>query len=107
MDVKKLAKIKKTIEDCRGKLFNIRPRDLKKIATALGRQEVDRGKEPTYESQELDTNVITIPQHGARTVAPGTARNILDQLENDVFLFEEQLEEQSRGEIIHEHKYSH
>jgi hypothetical protein len=107
MDAKKLGKIKRKIESLRRKPVGIRPRDLIALATKLGRKEVNRGKEPTYESTEFDTNVLTITKHGGDTLAPGTARSILDQLEEDVILFEQRLEDQKKEGVIHEDKHTH
>jgi hypothetical protein len=96
MDGRKLAKIRRQIESLQKRPVDIRPRELIRLATALGRKEVNRGKEPTYESTELDTPVVAIPKHGGATLSPGTARNILDQLELDVFLWQQRLDDQKK-----------
>jgi len=90
MDVKKLAKIKREIDSARQGAGNLRHRDLEKIAKMLGRvRSKERTNEPTYVSTLLpDANVITIPDH-SRGINKFTAKNILNQLEEDVFKFEE------------------
>lgn len=86
---KKLAKLRQRINELREKSGNIPPRKLESIAKALGRVRADRGKEPTWISRLLpNSRPISIPNH------PGvlnrfTAGNILDQLENDIFMLEE------------------
>ena len=107
MTPKKLRNIKEKIAAYRKKASNLRHRDLERIALALGRKRVKRGKEPTYESTLLETTVVTIPDHGTKTVSPGVAKNVLDVFEEDVFWLEEQLEEQKQREIIHEDRYTH
>lgn len=68
--------------------------DLQRLAERLGRRRVNRGKEPTWESDEFASlNPLTIPKHGGKDLAPGTKRSVLDQLELDVFAWEERFEE--------------
>lgn len=56
-----------------------------------------RGKEPTYESVAFpDANMITVPDHAGKDVKRGTAANILNQCEEDVFRFEQQMEAEKR-----------
>src|SRR5688572_17410793 len=87
----KLEKIKQLIARCRRKTNT--HRDLEAIVIALKRRRVKRGKEPTYESTVfLNVNVITIPDHAGKTLKKGLAANILNQCEEDVFRFEEQIE---------------
>lgn len=100
MNATKLARIKGWIEDCREKSKNLRHSDLERIAHALGRVRVKRGKEPTYKSTEFPrANVITIPSHAGKTLRLGTAESILDQLEEDVFRFEQRLHSELKGVI--------
>ena len=81
---------------------------LESIALALGRKRAKRGKEPTYESTLLgNVPVLTIPNHGARTVSPGVAKNVLGQLDQDVFWLEQKINEQNKKEVIHEDRYTH
>jgi hypothetical protein len=59
------------------------------LARALGRELSNRGKEPTYVSLVLSsTRPISIPNHSG-VLKVGTANNILDQLEQDIFALEE------------------
>ncbi len=101
MDEKKLAKIKREIDSARQGAGNLRHRDLAKIAKMLGRvRSKDRTNEPTFVSTLLTTNVITIPDH-ARGLNKFTALNILNQLEEDVFKFEQEIERKNKQEIIY------
>jgi len=91
----KLEKIKLWIARCRRKPNN--HRELEAILLKLERKRVKRGKEPTYESVAFpDANMITVPDHPGRDIRPGTAANILNQCEEDVFRFQEQLDEEAR-----------
>ena len=102
MDASKLAKIKRRIEECRKRANNLRHRDLESIANALGRERSKkRTNEPTYISTVFKTNVITIPDHPG-TLKKGTALSILDQLEEDVYRFEEELERETEQGHINE-----
>lgn len=102
MNEKKLAKIKREIDSARQGAANLKHRDLEKIAKMLGRvRSKDRTSEPTYKSTLLsDANVITIPDH-SKGVNKFTARNILNQLEEDVYRFEEENERKSNQKIIY------
>ena len=96
MTPKKLAGIKRNIVDCRRGAGNLRHRDLASIAIALGRRRSkQRTTEPTYESSVFDTNVITIPDH-SKGLKKWTALSILNQLEEDVYRWEEKLRREQR-----------
>lgn len=102
MDAAKLAKIKRRIQECRKRANNLRHRDLESIAKALGRERSKkRTNEPTYISTLFKTNVLTIPDHSG-TLKKGTALSILDQLEEDVYRFEEELEREAQEGHIDE-----
>ena len=93
MDKQKLSRLRKRIQALRSRLGNIRSRELRSLATALGRKRNNRGKEPTFVSELLpQTRPITIPEH-PRALKKGTAGSILDRLEEDIDLLEEQLSE--------------
>ena len=102
MDEKKLAKIQREIDSARARVGNLRHRDLAKIAKMLGRvRSKDRTNEPTYVSNLLlDANVITIPDH-SRGVNKFTAKNILNQLEEDALKLEEKLRIETERGIIY------
>lgn len=89
MNAKKLQKIKKRLAALRSKPNNIRSAELVRLARSLERTIFDRGKEPTYVSTLLPASrPISIPNHPG-TLAKGTALNILDQLDQDIFEIEE------------------
>jgi hypothetical protein len=67
--------------------------DVENFARRLGRKKVQRGKEPTWESELGELSVLSIPHHGGRDLAPGTKNSILDQLEDDLLAWEERLED--------------
>ncbi len=101
MDEKKLVKIKREIDSARQRAGNLKHRDLAKIAKMLGRvRSKERTNEPTFISTLLNTNVITIPDH-AKGLNKYTALNILNQLEDDVYKLEEQIEERKKRGIIY------
>lgn len=77
----KLVKIRRKIDSLRNRIKSIRSSELVKIALSLGREKVNRGKEPTYERS--DGFPLTIPSHPG-TLPVGTAASILDQLEEDI-----------------------
>jgi hypothetical protein len=97
MTRKKLEKIKREITSARQRsnTFN----DLARIAISLERERRDRGKEPAFISKAFpNANPITIPFHSGKDVARGTARNILNQLEEDVGRFEERFDQEGESE---------
>ena len=83
INLQKLAKLRGQIDSYRGSINNVRPDDLISLAKSLGREKSKKGKHPTYESTLMPrATPLSIPRH--RTIKPGTARNILDQLEADI-----------------------
>jgi predicted RNA binding protein YcfA (HicA-like mRNA interferase family) len=97
MNRKKLQKIKGRVDSLRRSLGTIRSQDLVRLMKKLGRRRAKRGKEPTYVSDEFpDARPITVPSHPG-TLKPGTANSILDDIEGDVFLWEEALDGQESG----------
>jgi hypothetical protein len=97
MTRKRLDQIKQQIAAARRRSNSFS--DLAAIAQALGRKRAKgaqaRGKEPAFISTLLNVPPITIPYHG-RDIKPGTAKNILNQLEEDVLRFDRLLEEEER-----------
>ena len=65
------------------------------LAERLGRKRVNRGKEPSFES-EFDIPVLTIPMHGSKDLKRGTQRNILMQLEDDFIAWEQKFDYDER-----------
>lgn len=62
----------------------MRPAELERLAKSLGRTGKKRGKEPTWVNTTCpDWRPLSIPHH-AKELNKFTARNILDQLEEDV-----------------------
>lgn len=97
MDKAKVSRLKRRLSALRAKGANIRSRELKSLAKALGRRHhKQRGREPTWISEALpESTPISIPDHPG-AMNKYTAGNILDQLEEDIFMFEEMLREESR-----------
>ena len=97
MTPRKLAKLKQEL--ARFRRSQAKAADLESLARRLGRKQVRRGKEPTWESSEFNELFpLAIPHHGGKDLAPGTRRNILDQLEEDVFAWEKRLDQDEDDE---------
>lgn len=75
-------KLLREIEALRAGKANVRARQLIALAISIGRIEVNRGKEPTYEKPGRPP--LTIPNH-SRGMSPHTVMSILNFLEADVF----------------------
>lgn len=89
----KLRKINERLQRLRLKPNNIRSGELVSLARSLQRRPFERGKEPTFISDILPrSRPISIPNH-PRALSKGTAINILDQLEQDIFEIENSIEE--------------
>lgn len=85
MDLKRLRKIERELEEMRKSPQNRRPDDFISIAKQLGRSKEKRGKEPTY-TRERDPSLsppLSIPSH-AKDIKVGTALSIIDALLSDV-----------------------
>ena len=90
MNKNKLKKIKRKIRSLRAGAANIQEHELVSIAKKLERRRFDTGKHPTYISDPFpDLRPISIPSH-RKFLAP-TAQNILDDLENDVRRWQDEL----------------
>lgn len=93
MDRKKLDRIKRSIEQARRSPQ--KARGLESIAKQLGREKVNRGKEPTWESPLPGRPPLSIPHHGGgRDIPIGTRNSILDFLEDDVFVLQDILDQE-------------
>jgi hypothetical protein len=93
MDRKTLDKLRAELEGMRGA-----PQtggDIEGLARRLGRKRVNRGKEPTFES-DFDIPPITVPMHGSRNLKKGTQHNILIQLEDDLIAWEQKFDYEER-----------
>ena len=65
---------------------------LQSLAQRLGRKAVVRGKEPTWDSDVfMELRPLAIPDHGGKDMAIGTKNSILNQLEDDLNAWEEQI----------------
>lgn len=82
---KALKKIKNLLEQMRRSPSGRKADDFVSIAKQLGRVRDHRGKEPTYvrENNPALSPPLSIPGHPG-DIKPGTARNIIDALLDDV-----------------------
>jgi hypothetical protein len=93
MDRRKLDKLRKQVEELRKK-GGIKSSELESLARALGRVPFKRGKEPTWVNKTfLGLRPLSIPHHGSKDLNRITANLILDQLEQDIEIFEECIDE--------------
>jgi hypothetical protein len=91
MNKVRLSRLRRKLQSLRGRPANIRTRELTSLASSLGRRRHSRGKEPTFVSDAFPgARPISIPSH-PRALNRLTATNILDQLEEDIFRWEELL----------------
>ena len=91
MNQHKLRQLRKRLNALRSRAGNIKSGELESLARALGRKLANRGKEPTFISEVLpQSRPLSIPHHST-SLKPGTARNILDELEKDINNLEELL----------------
>lgn len=86
MTPKALAQIKRELFQMRKSPQGRKARDLVSIAQRVGRIRDNRGKEPTYVRavNPALSPPLSIPDHGARDLKTGTAKNIIDMLLDDV-----------------------
>lgn len=88
---KRLTKIRKEVEALWARKRSLRAAELMAVAKKLGREkDTQRGKEPTFVRVAPGWFPLSIPDHPG-TVAPGTAANILAQLEDDIAKWEDEL----------------
>jgi hypothetical protein len=93
MDFKRLNTLKRRHVALR-KGADITRRALVSLAKSFGRKPSPRGKEPTYVSEFFALRPLAIPSH--RIIKEYTAKSILDQLEEDIFQWEEYLKKGSQ-----------
>lgn len=87
MHHKKLRKIRRSIDQLRRK-GGVKPREVEAIARSLGRKPNPRGPEVNWVNQLLPSSFpISIPHHG-EDLNKFTKNNILNQLEEDVDMFD-------------------
>ncbi len=98
MNQRKLAKLWRELAALR--LGAHKARKFESLARRLGREHVERGKHPMWESTVFDElDALSIPRHGGKDISPGTKHSILNQLEDDILAWEERLlrKENSNG----------
>lgn len=90
MNRSKLIKLKRKLGDFRSR-GGIKSRELESFAKRLGRFRDDRGKEPTWVNEQFPTlRPLSIPHHST-DLNKNTARAMLDQLQEDIEKWEEEL----------------
>jgi hypothetical protein len=95
---RKLRKIKKELDELRRRGGQKSARQLEQLAIRLGRKRHPKGKEPTYFNEILpELPPLSIPGHGG-DLKSGTAKSILDQLDDDIFHLREICEEDESEE---------
>jgi hypothetical protein len=87
LDRRRLDKIDRQLQSIQASPYGVRASDLVSLAVKLGRNKVNRGKEPTYERGVLIPGSVafplTIPGH-AGDLKVGTVKSIVNALQNDV-----------------------
>jgi hypothetical protein len=102
MTKKKLNRIRRKLDVLRAGAAGLRSHQLVQIAKSLGRRRSNRGKEPTYVSDPFpDLRPVSIPSHRG-TLNRFTASSILDQLDEDVFRWEEEFEQEESEAVSNE-----
>lgn len=94
MDQKRLDKLRREIDKLRPK-GDIKGRELRRLAEAVGRKLSPRGKEPTWISERFPNRPLSIPGH--TKVNRFTAMDILDQLEQDLDEIEATISDEQGG----------
>lgn len=90
MDERKLEKLRAELE--RMRRATVKASDVEALARKLGRRQVNRGKEPVWESDLDDVYPLSIPHHGGgRDLPNGTKNSILNSLEVDLEAWEQHL----------------
>ena len=93
MNKKKLGKLRGELAAARRSPQNARA--LEALAQSLGRRKAKRGKEPNWVNDNFpDLAPLSIPHHGGKDLPTGTKNNIVDQLSEDLFEWEDSLEAQ-------------
>lgn len=81
MQVSRIRSLRRRIQRLRDSRANVRFRQLKSLAEAIGRRSAKRGKHPTFEKEGRPP--LPIPNH-PRAMSPITVDGILDLLEEDL-----------------------
>lgn len=95
MNPKKVDKLRREIEGLRRK-GGVKGRELQKIAKAVGRKLGQRGKEPTWVSEQFPRRPLSIPGHPG-DLNKNTARDILEQLGQDLDEIEQGVDDEQGG----------
>ena len=97
MKASKLAKIQREMRDL--KRAPQKARVLESLAFSLGRRIDNRGKEPTWVSDQFPAlRPLSIPHHGGKDLSKGVLKSVLESLEEDVAAWEEWLEDQEEDD---------
>jgi hypothetical protein len=102
MTEEKLRKIEREIAAARRRA--VTHRDIASIATKLGRKRLKgamaRGKEPAFISTVFpNARPISIPDHSNQNLSFGVQKNVLNDLEEDVFRHREQLRREAENDV--------
>lgn len=102
MTEEKLRKIHRDLNALRRKA--VTHREVASLAAKLGRKRLKggmaRGKEPTFVSKEFpQARPISIPDHSNRNLSPTVQKNVLNDLEEDVFRFQEKLRKEAEDDV--------
>ena len=89
MNRKKLSALKRRAEEFRRKK-EVKSREMERLARSIGRRPAKRGHE-NYWVSDILPGKIAIPHH-SKPLTPGTKQNILNDLEGDVYVWEEILD---------------
>ncbi|MHB8629952.1 MAG: hypothetical protein ACYDBJ_27255 [Aggregatilineales bacterium] len=91
----KLAKLWKKLNSLRTRKGNITDKEMVQFAESCGRYRRPGGTHPTYLSDLPGRKPLNIPSHGGKSIPVGTAGAILDELEADLWIIQEELDNQS------------
>lgn len=95
MDCKGVEKLRREVAALRRS--QPKAKELEALAKKLGRRSVNRGKEPTFVSDEFPhLRPLAIPSHKGRDLATGTKNAILNQLEDDLIAWDKRISEEER-----------
>ena len=92
MDEKCIAKIRAVLTAMRRSPQ--KALDLERLAKQLGRDRVNRGKEPVWVNPDLGVYPLAISHHGGQDLPIGTRNSILNVLEDDLLAWENRLEKE-------------
>jgi hypothetical protein len=93
MDRKKLDNLRRELEGMRGNPQ--KATDVASLVERLGRKREDRGKEPTWVSDDFELPNLTIPMHSG-DLKRRTLNSILNQVEDDILAWEQKLDYDER-----------